>query len=137
MSEPIFVDTNVFLRFFVADVQELYKKAKGLFQKAEQGEVRLVTSEMVIAEIVWVLESYYGFLKEEVKTVVESLLHAKGLKVINFNLIDKAIGKYVDDNIEFIDAYNGSLMEKRRYRRVATFDKRHFKKLKGVEVIDF
>ena len=136
MSEPIFVDTNVFLRFFVADVQELYKKAKGLFQKAEQGEVRLVTSEMVIAEIVWVLESYYGFLKEEVKTVVESLLHAKGLKVINFNLIDKAIGKYVDDNIEFIDAYNGSLMEKRRYRRVATFDKRHFKKLKGVEVID-
>jgi len=43
----------------------------------------------------------------------------------------------VDDNIEFIDAYNGSLMEKRRYRRVATFDKRHFKKLKGVEVIDF
>ncbi|MDI6821540.1 MAG: PIN domain-containing protein [Actinomycetota bacterium] len=124
MSEPIFVDTNVFLRFFVADVEDLYEKAKDLFEKAEKGEIKLVTSEMVIAEIIWVLESYYGFLKEEVKDVIKSLLHTKGLKVMNANLIEEAIEKYKDDNMEFINAYNGCLVKKRGYKRAATFDKR-------------
>ena len=41
MSEPVFVDTNVFLRFFVRDVEPFYQKAKGLFEKAEKGEIRL------------------------------------------------------------------------------------------------
>jgi len=136
VSEPIFVDTNVFLRFFVADVEDLYEKAKDLFEKAEKGEIKLVTSEMVIAEIIWVLDSYYGFLKEEVKDVIKSLLHTKGLKVMNANLIEEAIERYKDDNMEFIDAYNGCLMKKRGYKRVATFDKRHFKRLEGIEVVD-
>ena len=61
MDEPIFVDTNVFLRFFVRDVESFYQKAKELFEKAENGEEKLETSDLVIAEIVWVLESYYNF----------------------------------------------------------------------------
>lgn len=136
MSEPIFVDTNVFLRFFVADVESFYKKAKALFEGAERGEVKLVTSEMVIAEIVWVLESYYGFLKEEIKEVIKTLLYAKGLKIMNSNLIKEAIEKYLDNNLEFIDAYNGSLMKRKGYKRVATFDKRHFKRLKEIEIVN-
>lgn len=136
MKEPIFVDTNVFLRFFVADVEDLYEKARDLFEKAEKGEIKLVTSEMVIAEIIWVLESYYGFLKEEIREVVKSLLHTKGLKVMNSNLIEEAIERYKDNNVEFIDAYSSSLVKKRGYNRIATFDKKHFKRLEGIEIVE-
>lgn len=136
MKEPIFVDTNVFLRFFVADMEDLYEKVRDLFEKAEKGEIKLVTSEMVIAEIIWVLESYYGFLKEEIREVVKSLLHTKGLKVMNSNLIEEAIERYKDNNVEFIDAYNGSLAKKRSYKRIATFDKKYFKKLEGIEIVE-
>lgn len=136
MSEHIFVDTNVFLRFFVADVEEFYKKAKRLFEKAENGEIKLVTSEMVVAEIVWVLESYYGFLKEEIKEVVETLLHTRGLRVFNSKLIGEAINHYMNNNVDFIDAYNGILLKKKGYKKVVTFDKRHFKRMQWIEVVD-
>jgi predicted nucleic-acid-binding protein len=136
MSEYIFVDTNVFLRFFVADIEDLYKKAKRLFEKAENGETRLITSEMVVAEIVWVLESYYGFMKEEVKEVVETLLHSKGIRVLNSKLIGDALNNYMDSNVDFIDAYNGNLMKKRGFKKVATFDKKHFKRMQWIELMD-
>lgn len=135
MGDPIFIDTNVFLRFFVADVEDFYQRAKGLFERAEKGEIRLVTSDMVIAEIVWVLESYYGFKKEEVRTVVETLLHSKGLKVINSDLIEKAIINYVDLDVDFIDAYNGALMKVKGYNEVVTFDEKHFQKLEGIRIL--
>ena len=67
MDDPVFVDTNVFLRFFVRDVESFYQKAKELFEKAEKGTVKLETNDLVIAEIVWVLESYYDFTKTEIK----------------------------------------------------------------------
>lgn len=136
MSEDIFVDTNVFLRFFVADVEELYKKAKELFEKAERGEIRLVTSEMVIAEIVWVLESYYGFITEEIKEVVETLLCARGLRVFNSKVIREAINNYTDNNVDYIDACNAVFMRKKGYKKVATFDKKHFKKIQWIEIMD-
>lgn len=135
MGDPIFVDTNVFLRFFVADVKDFYQRAKGLFERAEKGEIRLVTSDMVIAEIVWVLESYYGFNKEEVRTVVETLLHSKGLKVINSGLIEKAITNYVHRDVDFIDAYNGALIKAKGYNEVATFDEKHFQRLEGIRIL--
>lgn len=45
-----------------------------LFEKAENTQVKLETSDMVIAEIVWVLESYYDFSKPEIREVVVTIL---------------------------------------------------------------
>lgn len=137
LSDAIFVDTNVFLRFFVADKKALYEKAKTLFAKAEAGEVKLITSEMVIAEIVWVLESYYGFLKKEIGEVINSLLHAGGLKVLNANLVGEAINVYIGNNVDFIDAYNSALIRKKGHTLVATFDRKHYQRLKGIKVLDW
>ena len=55
----VFVDTNVFLRFFTNDLPEQAAAAEALFRRAAAGEIELVTNVMVIAELVWVLESYY------------------------------------------------------------------------------
>jgi predicted nucleic-acid-binding protein len=135
MDEPIFVDTNVFLRFFVRDVESLYYKAKELFEKAERGEVKLETSEMVIAEIVWVLESYYGFTKKEIEEVVETILEARSLKVANHARFKEAIKLYSSSNIDFIDAYNIAYMKVRNYQKVATFDIKHFKNIEGIKPV--
>ena len=136
MSEYVFVDTNVFLRFFVADVGVLYEKARRLFEKAENGEIKLITSEIVIAEIVWVLESYYDFNKVEIREVVETLIHSKGLKVFHSTLIEESMKIYTENNIDFIDAYNGVLMKNKGIKKVATFDKKHFLRIQGIEVLD-
>ena len=132
MDNQIFVDTNVFLRFFVRDVESLYQKAMELFEKAEKGEAKLETSDIVIAEIVWVLESYYGFSKAEIKEVIDTILDTKNLKVANHTRLKEAIGVYASGKMDFIDAYNISYIKARGYRKVATFDIKHFKNIEGV-----
>jgi predicted nucleic-acid-binding protein len=135
LDEPVFVDTNVFLRFFVRDVEPFYIKASQLFEKAENGMAKLETSDLVIAEIVWVLESYYGFKKSEVREVINSILETKNLKVANGSIIKEAVSLYELENIDFIDAYNIIYMKSKNHTRVATFDVKHFKTIEGIKII--
>jgi predicted nucleic-acid-binding protein len=132
VDDPIFVDTNVFLRFFVRDVESLYVKAKELFEKTEKGELKLETTDIVIAEIVWVLESYYGFSKSEIKEVVETILETKNLKVANHLRVKEAVVLYSTGKMDFIDACNIAYMKSKDFKKVATFDVKHFKNIEGV-----
>jgi len=135
MDEPIFVDTNVFLRFFIRDVESFYQKAKELFEKTEKGELKLETSDLVIAEIVWVLESYYDFSKIEVKEVINTILETKNIKVANHARVKDAIELYASGKMDFIDAYNIAYIKAKNYKKVATFDIKHFKNVEGVTPI--
>jgi len=132
VDNPIFVDTNVFLRFFIRDVESFYHKAKDLFEKAESEQVKLETSDMVIAEIVWVLESYYDFSRSEVKEVIETILETKNLKVANHSRVKEAIDLYSSGKMDFIDAYNIAYIKAKDFKKVATFDVKHFKNIEGV-----
>lgn len=132
MDEPVFVDTNVFLRFFVRDVESFYQKARELFENAEQGLVKLETNDMVIAEIVWVLESYYGFSKTEIKEVIDTILETKNIKVANHSRVKEAVNLYSLGKMDFIDAYNIAYIKTKGYRKVATFDVKHFKNVEGI-----
>lgn len=135
MDDTVFVDTNVFLRFFVKDVPAHYEKARVLFEKAENGTAKLETSELVIAEIVWVLESFYGFSRKEIAEVLTTLLAAKNLRIANHAKIAGALGIYSVGNMDFIDAYNIAYMKSKEYTKVATFDVRYYKKAEGMAVI--
>ncbi|MFN3479355.1 MAG: PIN domain-containing protein [Thermodesulfovibrionales bacterium] len=132
MDDPIFVDTNVFMRFFVRDVESFYQKAKELFEKAENGEIKLETSDLVIAEIVWVLESYYGFSKTEIKEVVDTILETKNIKVANHSRVKEAVDLYYSGKMDFIDAYNIAYIKVKNFKKVATFDAKHFKNVEGI-----
>jgi len=72
---------------------------------------------MVIAEIVWVLESYYGLPKEEVQDKVEKILNTTNLICTNKDLILSALTLYSQKNIDFIDAYNALMMKNKGKRR--------------------
>ncbi len=132
MDDLVFVDTNVFLRFFVKDVEPFYQKARELFEKAENGIVTLETNDMVIAEIVWVLESYYGFTKAEIKEVIDTILETKNIKVVNHSRLKEAVNTYASGKMDFIDAYNIAYIRTKGYRKVATFDVKHFKNIEGI-----
>ncbi|NTW66996.1 MAG: type II toxin-antitoxin system VapC family toxin [Nitrospirae bacterium] len=135
MDDPVFVDTNVFLRFFVRDVEAQYEKARALFEKADAGKIKLETSELVIAEIVWVLESFYGFTRKEIAEVLGTLLASRNLKIANQAKIAHAAGLYSSGNLDFIDAYNIAYMRTKEYTRIATFDSKHYKKVEGIDIL--
>lgn len=135
MDDPVFVDTNVFLRFFVRDVESFYQKAKELFEKAEKGTVKLETNDLVIAEIVWVLESYYDFTKTEIKDIIDTILETKNLKVSNNARVKEATSMYELKNIDFIDAYNIAYLKAKDLKKIATFDSKHFKNIEGIVLV--
>jgi predicted nucleic-acid-binding protein len=135
MDDTVFVDTNVFLRFFVKDAAALYEKARALFEKAEEGKIKLETSELVIAEIVWVLESYYAFSRKEVTEVLTTLLASRNLKIAGHARISEAVQLYASGNMDFIDAYNIAYIKSKEYTKIATFDSKHFKKVEGISIV--
>lgn len=135
MDDPVFVDANVFLRFFIKDVEAQYEKARVLFEKAEAGKIKLETSELVIAEIVWVLESFYGFSRKEIADVLATLLSSRNLRIANHARISDAVGLYAAGAMDFIDACNIAYMKSKEYARVATFDSKHYRKIDGVTAI--
>src|SRR3990172_8569866 len=73
-QKMIFVDTNYFLRFLLADNKEQFHEVKPLFGQAAEGRVKLFTSIVVYFEIYWVLSSFYKQDKSETAKTLQQLL---------------------------------------------------------------
>ena len=138
MAEPVelFVDTNVFLRFLTADDQAKAKRAEVLFKRALEGRVRLTTSLLVIAELVWTLESFYGLEKSDIAEKVLTILNTPSLTCPEAHLIQPALDVYVHQNIDFIDAYHAFYLKDEGVRQIVTFDRKHFSRVTWLEIVE-
>jgi predicted nucleic acid-binding protein len=133
-AERLFVDTNVFLRYLTNDVPAQADAIERLLQRAATGEAVLVTNSMVIAEIVWTLESFYGLARSDIKGKVLAILNTPGLEVVDGDMILQAIGAYVEKGVDFIDAFNAAWLSAHGLRAVCTFDRKHFGRFEGLSV---
>lgn len=132
----VFVDTNVFLRFLTRDEPSHAERARRLFEAGIAGELRLETSLLVIAEIVWTLESFYRLPATEVAEKVTTILSTPNLDCPNSALLIEALALHDERNVDFIDAYHAVSLERRGDVAVATFDRKHFKRFPAVELFD-
>jgi predicted nucleic-acid-binding protein len=131
-TETVFADTNLFLQYLTNDVPVQADLVESLLHRAAKGKVNLVTTSMVIAEIVWTLESYYELDKKEIQTMILGILNTDGLEVIDSDLILQAIVHYTDKNVDFIDAFNVAWMARNNVDRAYTFDQKHFSRFEGI-----
>ncbi len=136
MDERLFVDTNVFLRFLTYDDPHKAAQARALFQDAVDGKVTLLTSLMVIAEIIWTLESFYKLDKQDIATKVVMILNTPHLECPESELILRALDLYATKNVDFIDAYHAFLLKALGLSRIATYDRKHFKRVEGLEIVE-
>jgi len=130
--ERCFVDTNLFLRYLTNDVPEQADAVERLLRRAAAGEIGLVTNGLVLAEIVWVLESYYHLPPPAIREKILAILNTPGLDVPDSGLVLQAITWYAEQNVDFIDAYNAAWMQEQGINTVYTFDQRHFTRLRGI-----
>lgn len=127
-----FVDTNLFIRYLTNDDPDLADRVGQLLDDAAAGVVRLVTTELVIAETVWVLESSYRLKNVQIAPLVRGILATAGLEVINGDLIGKALVMYEFHNIDFVDSYIAALMEKQGILDIYSYDRKHLARLKSI-----
>ncbi len=130
-----FIDTNIFIRFLTNDIPDKASACEKIFREAEEKNESLFTTEMVIAEIIWVLESYYELPKKQVQEMVEKILITPFLLCPQKDLILNALSLYSDKNIDYIDAYNASILREQGIKEVYSYD-RHFDKIDWVGRIE-
>lgn len=117
----LWVDANVLLRFLTGEPKELAGKAASLMGRAESGEVILVVSSLVVAEVVWVLKSFYRHSLEDIAGVLVPLMSADGVEVEDRETLTQAIELARDKNVDFVDAAL-ALQAARRGEPVCSFD---------------
>lgn len=134
-SERIFADTNLFLRYLTNDVPQQADAVEQLLRRAAAGELILITNTLVIAEIVWTLETFYQLPRSDIKDKVLAILNTPGLDVADAELILEAMTWYTEKNVDFIDAYNAAWMRGLGLKVACTFDRKHFSRLEGITVM--
>jgi predicted nucleic-acid-binding protein len=131
-----FVDTNLFVRYLTDDDAEKADRVEALLGEASEGRVRLVTADLVLVELVWVLESSYDLKPVEIAPMIRSILATPGMEVINGALLAKALDHYEGNNIDIVDGYIAALMEKLNITDIYSFDRKHLSRLKRLKRIE-
>lgn len=132
--KKVFFDTNFLLRFYLDDIPGQSLKAKRMVQAAKEGSLLLVTDLIVICEMVWVLDSFYGLDKEEISEKMTNLYRTSGIVIFNGEILPDALAVYVDKNIDFTDAVIGVSATKNHIEYLASFDKKHLDRLSDLGI---
>jgi predicted nucleic-acid-binding protein len=131
-----FVDTNLFVRYLTNDDAEKADRVEALLGEASEGKVRLITADLVLVELIWVLESSYDMKPGEITPMIRSILATAGLEVINGALMARALDHYEGQNIDIVNGYIAALMEKLNITNVYSFDRKHLSRIDSLKRIE-
>lgn len=79
-------------------------KSERLLEKAQRNALTLKVHPIVVAETVWVLQSFYGRTKAEVSGALLPLLTEHGLRVEGASILVRALEGMAEKNVDFADA---------------------------------
>jgi len=115
------LDTNVLVRHLSGDPPALARRATSLLSSAGHGE--LLVADVVTAELVYVLESVYGLTRPAVAVAVRAVLTFPAVKVVDLDLVLRAVEVYETDRLDFAEAYLVASAERSGVGSVVSFDK--------------
>ena len=128
-----YIDSNVILRYLTQDPPGMAKKALKIFMDAKEGRLTLLITSLTVAEVVWVLESYYGHSKKQIAETLTQLLFCDGLEVESLDLMIVSLNIYQDKNIDFADAVLASQALRIGPPFIYSFD-HHLNRVTGITV---
>lgn len=114
-----FLDTNVLVRHLTGDPAPLAARATAFLASADA----LLVPDLVVAETVYVLESFYETPRRTVAEAVRALLAFPAVRVVDELLLLRAVEVYERDRLDFAEAYLVACAEVSGVRRVASFDR--------------
>lgn len=127
--KPVFVDANVFLRFFTKDDEGQHARAAKLFRAGAEGRLPLISGPPVLFEIAWTLRAAYRQSSSVVLDVLEAILALPGLSLTDAAVCAEAVRLSRQSGVDFPDAYIAALSQTTGAEGVATFNLADFRKL--------
>lgn len=114
-----FVDTNILIRHLTGDPQEMAERATRYLAT----ERDLLLADLVVAETIYVLESFYEAPRSQVAEAIRSLIAFDSIVCVDPALLRRAIEVYETDRLDFAEAYLVASAESAEVGRVASFDR--------------
>jgi len=113
------LDTNVLIRYLVADDEAQAARAKRYIESGPS-----YVNCIVLSEVVWVLESAYGYDKVAVVSVLEGLLSTHEVEVEDAEVALAALHDYRRTTAGFTDCLVGRRNAAHGCNETGSFDKR-------------
>lgn len=103
MSKRRLVDTNLIVRHLVQDNPQQAKVAGRLMEACDRGEVVLVVLPAVVAECVFVLESFYDLPRADIAREMAALASSPGIELADLAIHLDALNRYGRTRVHFVD----------------------------------
>jgi predicted nucleic acid-binding protein len=131
-SKRKLVDTNLIVRYLVQDHEKHAKAAGKLFDACDRGEVVIVVLPTVLAECVFVLESFYEHPRGQIVAALGRLIASPGVEISGVEIHLDALHRYQKTKVHFVDCLIAATSTSEEIP-VATFDE-DFRKFADVRV---
>jgi len=132
VSKRRLVDTNLIVRYLVQDHEKHAKAAGKLFDACDRGDVVIVVLPAVLAECVFVLESFYEHPRGHISSALGRLISSPGVEIGGATIHLDALERYRKTKVHFVDCLLAATAAAEDIP-VATFDQ-DFRKFADVRV---
>lgn len=114
-----FLDTNVLIRHLTGDPPAQARRATAFLERAEE----LLLSDLIAAEVVYVLESFYDVERQRVAELVRAIVGFPAVVVVDEPLLLRALEVYEVERLDFAEAYLVACAEASGVETIASFDR--------------
>ena len=114
-----FVDTNVLIRHLTGDPPAFAARATRYLATADE----LLLADLILAEVSYVLESFYEVPRAQVATTLRAVLAFPAIRVVDADLLQRAVEVYEVHRLDFADAYLVASAERTGIGGIASFDR--------------
>lgn len=114
-----FLDTTILIRHLTGDPTEQASRATRYLEQAED----LLLPDLILAEVAYVLESFYEVPRDQVANTVRAVLAFPAIRVIDLGLLQRTVEVYEQHRLDFADAYLVACAERTGVGVIASFDR--------------
>jgi len=114
-----FVDTNILVRHFTGDPPDLAARATRYLEAADE----LLLPDLILAEVAYVLELFYEAPRAQVATTLRAVLAFPAIRVLDADLLRRAVEVCEVHRLDFADAYLVASAERTGIGVIASFDR--------------
>jgi predicted nucleic acid-binding protein len=114
-----FVDTNVLIRHLTGDPPDQAARATAFLAGADE----LLLPDLIVAETVYVLESFYEVPAEDVARLVRSVVAFAPIRTLDPALLLRSLEIYETHRIDYAEAYLVASAEQAGVTDIASFDR--------------
>ena len=114
-----FVDTNIIVRHLTGDPPEMAARATAYLA----AEPELFLADLIFAETIYVLESFYKSPRDQIASAMRSLLALRSVVIVDAPMLLRALEVYEIDRLDFAEAYLVACAESSGVYRIASFDR--------------